>query len=110
VAAASREQATAVHQINRAMGQVDQVTQRNASSAEELASTAEEMTAQAEALRQLMEFFRLSGTRPAATPVTPRAVAPAPAARYGASAPPYTPGPSHVNGRAHADDRDFVRF
>ena len=41
---ASHEQAAGVQQVNRAMGQVDQVTQRNAAAAEELASTAEEMT------------------------------------------------------------------
>jgi methyl-accepting chemotaxis protein len=58
VAAASREQSSGVNQINKAMSQVDQVTQRNASSAEELSSTAEEMAAQAEALQQLVGFFR----------------------------------------------------
>src|SRR5262249_15525324 len=41
VAAASAEQSAGVAQINKAMAQVDQVTQRNASAAEELASTAE---------------------------------------------------------------------
>jgi methyl-accepting chemotaxis protein len=61
VAAASREQASGVGQINRAMTQVDQVTQRNASASEELASTAEEMASQAEALTQLMAFFKLGG-------------------------------------------------
>ena len=45
--------------MNRAMLQVDQVTQRNASAAEELASTAEELAAQAEALSQLVSFFRV---------------------------------------------------
>ncbi|MCC2637158.1 MAG: hypothetical protein K0Q68_877 [Moraxellaceae bacterium] len=58
VAAASGEQAAGVNQVNRAMAAVDQITQRNASSAEELASTAEEMGSQAEALAQLMAFFR----------------------------------------------------
>ena len=47
-------------QINKAMGQVDQVTQRNASSAEELSSTAEELASQAEALQRLMNFFKVS--------------------------------------------------
>jgi len=41
VAAASTEQSGGVTQINQAMSQVDTVTQRNASSAEELSSTAE---------------------------------------------------------------------
>ncbi len=57
VASASREQATGVNQMNKAMIQVDQVTQRNASAAEEMSSTAEEMSSQSEALMQLMAFF-----------------------------------------------------
>ncbi len=59
VAATSREQSSGVNQINKAMGQVDQVTQRNAAAAEELSSTAEEMASQAVALQQLLAFFRL---------------------------------------------------
>jgi methyl-accepting chemotaxis protein len=58
VAAGSNEQATGVQQMNRAMTQVDQVTERNAAAAEQLASTAEEMTAQAQALRELVSSFR----------------------------------------------------
>jgi methyl-accepting chemotaxis protein len=61
VAAASTEQSSGVTQINRAMSQVDTVTQRNASSAEELSSTAEELAAQSEQLQQLMTFFRVMG-------------------------------------------------
>ncbi|MEA2490171.1 MAG: methyl-accepting chemotaxis protein [Acidobacteriota bacterium] len=61
VAAASNEQAGGVAQINRALTQVDQVTQRNATAAEELAATAEEMAAQAEGLQSLVEFFQLPG-------------------------------------------------
>jgi methyl-accepting chemotaxis protein len=58
VAAASSEQSSGVAQINRAMSQVDEVTQRNASAAEELAATAEEMAAHTRALQQLVAFFR----------------------------------------------------
>ncbi len=61
VSAASREQSVSVGQMSKAMGQVDQVTQRNASAAEELASTAEELSSQAMALQQLMSFFRIHG-------------------------------------------------
>ena len=61
VAAASREQSSGVNQINKAMAQVDQVTQRNASSAEELSSTAEEMASQSEALAQLTAYFKTGG-------------------------------------------------
>jgi methyl-accepting chemotaxis protein len=60
VTAASSEQSSGVTQINKAMGQVDQVTQRNAAAAEELSGTATELASQAEALWKLMAFF-LSG-------------------------------------------------
>jgi methyl-accepting chemotaxis protein len=75
VAAASQEQASGLAQVSRAMGLVDQVTQRNASAAEELSSTAEEMAAQAEALQRLVSFFRVDtgGARP--LPRAPRAPA-----------------------------------
>jgi methyl-accepting chemotaxis protein len=65
VAAASTEQSGGVTQINKAMSQVDTVTQRNASSAEELSSTAEVLAAQSEQLQQLMTFFRVAGEQPA---------------------------------------------
>ena len=61
VSAASREQSSGVNQINKAMATVDQVTQRNASAAEELSSTAEELAAQAESLSQLVDFFKVNG-------------------------------------------------
>ena len=57
VAATSREQSSGVAQISEAMARVDQVTQTNASSAEELSSTSEQLSAQAAALKQVMEFF-----------------------------------------------------
>src|SRR5205085_1458096 len=61
VTSSSRDQSSGVAQINKAMTSVDTVTQRNASSAEELSSTAEQLAAQSEALRQLMAFFRVAG-------------------------------------------------
>ncbi len=61
VAAASQEQSVGVGQVSKAMGVVDQVTQRNASASEELASTAEEMASQSESLQQLMAFFQVQG-------------------------------------------------
>jgi methyl-accepting chemotaxis protein len=59
VAAASREQSSGVGQINKAIAQVDQVTQRNAGAAQELSSTAAEMAAQADSLQSLVSFFRV---------------------------------------------------
>ncbi len=57
IAASSSEQASGVGQINKAITQLDSVTQQNASASEELASTSEELTGQAEALRLAMTFF-----------------------------------------------------
>ena len=59
VATASREQSAGVAQVNRAMSQVDQVTQRNAASAEQLSSTADQMATQAEHLQQLVSVFKV---------------------------------------------------
>jgi methyl-accepting chemotaxis protein len=59
VAAATNEQAVGVTEIGRALGQVDQVTQRNAASAEELAATADDMARQAGTLRHHILYFRL---------------------------------------------------
>jgi len=60
VAAASAEQSSGVSQLNKAMAQVDHVTQSNASAAEELASTAEELMRHADDLERKITFFRLA--------------------------------------------------
>ncbi|WP_425269350.1 methyl-accepting chemotaxis protein [Leptospira andrefontaineae] len=60
ITASSEEQASGVVEINKAMGQLDQVSQQNASASEELAAIAEEMNSQAESLRESVLFFRLS--------------------------------------------------
>lgn len=59
VTAASGEQSSGVAQIGRAMGHVDEVTQRNAAASEQLAATAEEMRSQAAGLQQTVAFFRI---------------------------------------------------
>jgi len=61
ITAASEEQSSGAAQVNAAVGQLNQVTQQNASSSEELAATAEEMSGQAEQLQQLMAFFKVEG-------------------------------------------------
>ncbi|HLL00443.1 MAG TPA: methyl-accepting chemotaxis protein [Myxococcaceae bacterium] len=59
VAGTRTAQASSLTQMRGAISQVDQVTQANASSSEELAATAEEMAAQAESLQQLTSFFNV---------------------------------------------------
>lgn len=54
VSAASDEQAQGIDQINTAVSQMDQVTQRNAANAEESASASEELSAQARELNEMV--------------------------------------------------------
>jgi len=58
---ASQAQSAGVGQIANTMGQLDQVTQQNASASEELAATAEEMRSQSVQLQPLIGFFQLRG-------------------------------------------------
>jgi methyl-accepting chemotaxis protein len=120
VAAASQEQSAGVAQINKAMGAVDQVTQRNASAAEELASTAEEMSSQAESLQQLLGFFRIGDSaRQPPRPAPQATVAPAiqaaaraaaiEAAALDAGAARAATRAGKPNGSAHPD-HEFRRF
>jgi uncharacterized phage infection (PIP) family protein YhgE len=55
ISVASEEQARGVNEINKAMAQLDQVTQQNASTSGECASAAEELSAQAESLKQTVQ-------------------------------------------------------
>ena len=59
MAAASREQSSGIDQINKAVAQMDQVTQSNASQTEELSGTAEQLASQAEDLMALVRRFKL---------------------------------------------------
>jgi len=130
VAAASREQSSGVAQVNKAIAVMDDVTQRNASTAEELSSTAEEMASQAEALQQLMGYFRVDGTgeigrRPAASAFRTTAPAPHGGSGYatthqvprrqpekGNEAARNVPGPKGKSAAPPTDnsDQDFQRF
>jgi methyl-accepting chemotaxis protein len=59
IAAASKEQDTGAEQVNKAIIQLDQVIQQNASASEEMASTSEELSSQAEQLRDTIAFFNI---------------------------------------------------
>jgi methyl-accepting chemotaxis protein len=62
IAAASREQATGIDQVNQAVNQMDKVTQTNAANAEESAAASQELSAQAEQLRScVVELSALVG-------------------------------------------------
>ena len=59
IAAASHEQSSGIGQVNRAVMQMDDMTQQNASLVEEAAAASESMGAQAEELQSLVNFFKL---------------------------------------------------
>jgi methyl-accepting chemotaxis protein len=72
IAAASKEQSEGIVQINQGLDQIDQVTQRNTSNAEEGAAAAEELSIQAQDLRKMLGRFKLaqSFAAPALSPAT----------------------------------------
>lgn len=53
IAAASQEQSQGLDQVNKAIVQMESITQQNASNAEESASTSGELTNQAQHLREI---------------------------------------------------------
>jgi methyl-accepting chemotaxis protein len=59
IAAASREQATGLDQVNTAVGSMDEMTQRNAALVEENTAVTQSMADQAARLADLVRFFRL---------------------------------------------------
>ncbi len=61
IAAASQEQSVGVEQVNKAMTQMDQVTQTNASQTEELSATAQSLASSSEELQAMVARFRLDG-------------------------------------------------
>jgi methyl-accepting chemotaxis protein len=81
IAAASHEQSGGIEQVNRAVTQMDEVTQKNAALVEEAAAAARAMQEQADQLHLQMRYFRLhetaAGAAPAVRPAARPAAAPA---------------------------------
>ncbi|QYF95230.1 Cache 3/Cache 2 fusion domain-containing protein [Massilia sp. PAMC28688] len=71
---ATQEQASGIDQINRAIAQLDQVTQQNAALVEEAAAAAQTMQGEAGHLAQVVEFFVVER---AAAALAPRPSVPA---------------------------------
>jgi methyl-accepting chemotaxis protein len=57
IAAASQEQSTGIEQVNKAVMQMDEVTQQNAALVEEAAAAARSMEGQAQTMMEHMAFF-----------------------------------------------------
>jgi methyl-accepting chemotaxis protein len=72
IAEASRNLATQIDQVTKAMGEMDKVTQQNAASSEESSASAQELSGQSEALTAMVGEFQLEGET-SASPRRPRA-------------------------------------
>jgi methyl-accepting chemotaxis protein len=59
IAAASAEQTSGIEQVNKAVMQMDEVTQQNAALVEEAAAASKSLETQAENMRQQMSFFKV---------------------------------------------------
>lgn len=59
IAAASQEQTTGIAQINQAIANMDDITQRNAALAEEASANSENLNSQAMNMKSQVEFFKL---------------------------------------------------
>ena len=59
IAAANTEQSSGIEQVNKAVAQMDEVTQQNAALVEEAAAAAKSLENQANELREMMAFFRV---------------------------------------------------
>jgi methyl-accepting chemotaxis protein len=82
IASASQEQSKGIEEINGAVAQMDKVTQRNTSNAEELASSSEELSSQAQALRDMVVQLAVlpegnQDARTVAAQAVPKAAGPA---------------------------------
>ncbi len=68
IAVVSREQSAGIEQVNQAIAQMDDMTQRNAALVEEAAAAAESLEEQAGALRATVSVFKTGQTHVATLP------------------------------------------
>lgn len=73
ISRASQEQDAGATQVNTAIQQLDHVTQKNTSAADEMSTTAEALASQAEQLQAAIKFFRVSDNTQAEPAVFVRA-------------------------------------
>ncbi len=100
IAAASQEQSSGIEQVNRAVIQMDQVTQQNAALVEQAAAASEALEEQAYHLTEVMSFFKLSEDPAADRPALVADRPPAPVERRAPGRPwPGTPALDHTKAK-----------
>ncbi|QDO98433.1 HAMP domain-containing protein [Ferrovibrio terrae] len=112
IAAASREQATGLEQVNTAVGSMDEMTQRNGALVEETSASAQSLSQQASDLARLVSFFKIGDTattrhsKPAQVVPLKTAAAQKPAMRTTAQAKPAARSTAQPQAANH-DWQDF---
>jgi methyl-accepting chemotaxis protein len=92
IAAACKEQAHGIDQVNKAITSLDQVTQQNAALVEESASAAESLSEEAQNLDVMMSNYQIAGSAAESRPRPAPVATPAPAPyKTGVSKPKPTP-------------------
>ncbi len=66
IAAASQEQSSGIEEVNKAVMQLDELTQQNAALVEQAAAASESMGEQADGLNEMMQFFTVDQANQAA--------------------------------------------
>ncbi|HET7459329.1 MAG TPA: methyl-accepting chemotaxis protein [Gemmatimonadaceae bacterium] len=102
VSAATLEQATEIGSVAEAMRQVDEVTRRNAASAQELAAMAQEMFAQSESMQNIVGVFRVAHHGESPSSASPPNAMLGRSSRRSAAAPPAPATPPTRRGARRA--------
>jgi len=111
IANASAEQSSGIEQINKALNQMDEVTQQNSALVEENAATAKTLEDQQHAMSEQIRFFRFDSGEASAPAASP-AAAPAPAKPERPRAPVQRRGraPAVVGNTALAESEEWEEF
>ena len=104
IAAASREQTTGIEQINRAVTQLDQVTQTSAAQTEEMNATAVNLSEQSDQLQEVVASFNLRNQKESSAPKSRRKKSSQPAK---ASRPASSPKPAQSTWKDEEPSEDW---
>jgi len=112
IARESREQASAIEEVNTAVRQMDEMTQHNAALVEEINAAIEQTESQARELDRVVDIFTIEpgARRAAATPVPARAEAPAKTGIKGLQQRVASAAKAYLSHGNAAVDKDWAEF
>ncbi|MFC5427389.1 methyl-accepting chemotaxis protein [Paraburkholderia denitrificans] len=114
IAAASEEQHSGIEQVNKAVSQMDEMTQQNAALVEEASAAAQAMATQSHGLRDVISAFRIGATRETPVAAAPKPAKPAaprePKVKPRASAAPVRQREPELPASAASAEQDWETF